>query len=275
MAAKRVHWGQALLGGYSGLIYVFLYLPIVILIIFSFNDSRLNAVWTGFTFKWYGQLFQNGDILQSTKNSLIIAAVSTIVSTVIGTMTAVVMHRHRFRGKALLEGILYIPVIIPEIVMGISLLALFALVRVPLGLSTMTIAHIAFSIPFVVITVRARLDGFDLTLEEAAQDLGANEWQTFRLVTLPLIMPGILAGALLAFTLSIDDFIVSYFVAGPGSTTLPLRIYSMVKFGVTPEINALSTIILLLTLTLIVAHERSKGRSADGSPAGKIPLDRL
>lgn len=271
---KRIHWGQALLGGYSGLIYVFLYLPIIILVVFSFNASRLNAVWTGFTFKWYGQLFQNGDILQSAKNSLIIAAFSTAFSTVIGTMTALVMHRRRFGGKALLEGILYIPVIIPEIVMGISLLALFALFKVPLGLVTMTIAHIAFSISFVVITVRARLDGFDLALEEAAQDLGANEWQTFRLITFPIIMPGILAGALMAFTLSIDDFIVSYFVAGPGSTTLPLRIYSMLKFGVTPEVNALSTIILMSTLTLIVAHERSKGRSADGS-AGKISLDRL
>lgn len=251
---------------YTGLIYIFLYAPIAILIIYSFNTSRLNAVWEGFTLDWYRRLFQDEAILKAAANTLLVAIISTAISTILGTITALAMVRDRFPGKAILDGILYIPIIIPEIVMGISLLAFFALIRLPLGLWTMIIAHITFSTSFVVVTVRARLDGFDRSLEEAAQDLGADEWQTFRLVTLPLIMPGILAGALLAFTLSVDDFIVSYFVAGPGSTTLPLKIYSMVKFGVTPEINALSTVLLVVTLLLIVTEEALKRRSP-GKPS--------
>jgi spermidine/putrescine transport system permease protein len=228
---------------YAALMYSFLYVPILILIIFSFNKSRLNAVWTGFTFEWYGKLMQNSDVLAAAKNSLTVGAVSTIVATMIGTFAA---------GKTALDGMLYLPIVIPEIVMGISLLAFFALVKIPLGIMTLVIAHITFCIPFVVVIVRARLEGFDRSLEEAARDLGANEWQTFTKVTLPIIGPGILAGALLSFTLSIDDVIISFFVAGPSSTTLPLKIFSMVKFGVSPEINALSTLMLVITLTIAV-----------------------
>jgi spermidine/putrescine transport system permease protein len=237
---------------YAALMYSFLYVPILILIIFSFNKSRLNAVWTGFTFEWYGKLMQNSDVLAAAKNSLTVGAVSTIVATMIGTFAAVGMYRYHFRGKTALDGMLYLPIVIPEIVMGISLLAFFALVKIPLGIMTLVIAHITFCIPFVVVIVRARLEGFDRSLEEAARDLGANEWQTFTKVTLPIIGPGILAGALLSFTLSIDDVIISFFVAGPSSTTLPLKIFSMVKFGVSPEINALSTLMLVITLTIAV-----------------------
>lgn len=241
---------------YAAFIYGFLYIPIAILVIFSFNQSRLNAVWTGFTFDWYGKLMQNTEVLDATKVSLTVAFVSTVVSTMIGTLAAVGMYRYHFRGKTALDGMLYLPIVIPEIVMGISLLAFFALVEIPLGVMTLIIAHITFSIPFVVVVVRARLEGFDRSIEEAAMDLGANEWQTFTKVTIPIIAPGIVAGALLAFTLSIDDVIISFFVAGPSSTTLPLKIFSMVKFGVTPEINALSTIMLLVTLTIVVIAER-------------------
>ncbi|MBM7715709.1 spermidine/putrescine transport system permease protein [Bacillus thermophilus] len=237
---------------YATFIYGFLYVPILVLIIFSFNKSRLNAVWTGFTFEWYGKLMQNSDVLAAAKNSLTVAAVSTIVATMVGTVAAVGMYRYHFRGKTALDGMLYLPIVIPEIVMGISLLAFFALANIPLGIMTLVIAHITFCIPFVVVIVRARLEGFDRSLEEAARDLGANEWQTFTKVTLPIIGPGILAGALLSFTLSIDDVIISFFVAGPSSTTLPLKIFSMVKFGVSPEINALSTLMLLITLTIAV-----------------------
>ncbi|AQS55614.1 spermidine/putrescine ABC transporter permease PotC [Novibacillus thermophilus] len=241
---------------YAGFIYAFLYIPIVILIAFSFNQSRLNAVWTGFTFDWYGALLQNTDVLDATKVSLTVAFISTIASTMIGTLAAVGMYRYHFRGKTALDGMLYLPIVIPEIVMGISLLAFFATVEIPLGITTLVIAHITFSVPFVVVVVRARLEGFDRSIEEAAMDLGANEWQTFVRVTLPIIAPGIVAGALLAFTLSIDDVIISFFVAGPSSTTLPLKIFSMVKFGVTPEINALSTIMLIVTLTIVIIAER-------------------
>jgi spermidine/putrescine transport system permease protein len=248
--------GSRVMKVYSWLIYFYLYVPILILVVFSFNTSRLNAVWKGFTLQWYVKLFNDGPLLQAAKNSLIIAVVSTLAATIIGTLTAFAVHRHRFPGKRVLEAVIYVPIIIPEIVMGISLLAFFAAVRIPLGLTTIIIAHIAFNISFVAVVVRSRLYGFDHTLEEAAADLGANEWNTFRRVTFPLVFPGILAGALLAFTLSLDDFVITFFTAGPGSTTLPLRIYSMVKFGVSPEVNALSTFILTLTLTLLVISQR-------------------
>lgn len=249
MRSKLNSWSAILYGLF---IYSFLYVPIIILIIFSFNKSRLNAVWTGFTFEWYGKLMHNESVLDAAKTSLTVAFVSTIVATMVGTLAAVGMYRYHFRGKTALDGMLYLPIVIPEIVMGISLLAFFALTEVPLGIMTIIIAHITFCIPFVVVIVRARLEGFDSAMEEAAMDLGANEWQTFLKVTLPIIGPGILAGALLSFTLSIDDVIISFFVAGPASTTLPLKIFSMVKFGVTPEINALSTLLLLITLTIAV-----------------------
>lgn len=252
MQLKLLRWTSVL---YACLIYLFLYIPILVLIAFSFNDSKLNVVWTGFTVKWYATLFDNTEILNACKVSLILAVINTIVSAMIGTLAAVGMYRYSFKGKSILDGLLYIPILIPEIVMGVSLLALFTMINIPAGFTALLLSHIAFSIPFVVIVVRTRLDGFDRSIEEAAMDLGANHWQTFTKVVLPVIMPGIISGALLAFTLSLDDVIISFFVSGPDSMTLPLKIFSMVKFGVTPAINALSTVLLLLTLLLVVLTE--------------------
>ena len=241
----------------------FLYLPILVLIFFSFNDSRSVARWTGFSVEWYLRLFDNEPLLRAARNSLLIAFVSTLASTAMGTLTALGMDRYRFRLRTSFDAILYLPIVIPEIVLGISLLLFFNLaffplleallqVRLTLGLPTITIAHIAFNIPFVYVIVRARLVGFDRTLEQAAQDLGANEWRTFWRITFPLLLPGILGGALLAFTLSLDDFLVTAFTAGTASPTMPLYIYSLVRRGVTPEINALSTVLLVASMGLIV-----------------------
>jgi len=252
--------------GSSGILgYVFLYAPIVILIIFSFNSSRFVSAWEGFSFRWYGELFRDAAMMAALKNSLIVAVVSTLISTLFGTMAALVMERYQFGGKLAMDALLYLPIIIPEIAMAVMLLLFFVLARVTLSLGTVIIAHVAFNISFVTVVVRARLVGFDRRLEEAAQDLGANELQTFWHVTLPLLMPGILGGALLAFTLSLDDFVVTFFTAGVGATTLPLRIYSMVKLGVTPEINAISTILVLASMTLLflsVFLQRKGGGSA-------------
>jgi len=252
--------------GSSGILgYVFLYAPIVILIIFSFNSSRFVSTWEGFSLRWYGELFRDAAMMAALKNSLIVAVASTLISTIFGTMAALVMERYQFGGKLALDALLYLPIIIPEIAMAVMLLLFFVLARVTLSLGTVIIAHVAFNISFVTVVVRARLVGFDRRLEEAAQDLGANELQTFWHVTLPLLMPGILGGALLAFTLSLDDFVVTFFTAGVGATTLPLRIYSMVKLGITPEINAISTILVLASMTLLflsVFLQRKGGGSA-------------
>lgn len=236
---------------YMILIFMFLYIPIMVLIAFSFNQSKLNVVWTGFTFKWYHSLLHDSAILEAVQNSLFIAVISTLISTIIGTLAAIGMYRYKFKGKGIIDSLLYIPLVIPEIVMGISLLAFFSIVNIPLGKLSLIIAHVTFCIAYVVAVVKTRLDGFDNSVEEAAMDLGANPVKTFLNVTLPIIMPGVIAGGLMAFTLSLDDVIISFFVAGPGSTTLPLKIFSMVKFGVTPEINALSTIIIVFTMTVI------------------------
>ncbi|MBW9171934.1 extracellular solute-binding protein [Clostridium estertheticum] len=236
---------------YLILIFMFLYIPIIVLIGFSFNQSKLNVVWTGFTFKWYGSLLHNTGILDAVKNSFIIAIISTIISVIIGTLAAIGMYRYKFRAKKLVDAILYVPLVIPEIVMGISLLAFFSIAKIPLGRVSLIIAHVTFSIAYVVAVVKTRLDGFDRSVEEVAMDLYATPIKTFFNITLPIIMPGVIAGALLAFTLSLDDVIISFFVAGPGSVTLPLKVFSMVKFGVTPEINALSTILIFLTIIII------------------------
>ncbi|HDI3055624.1 TPA: extracellular solute-binding protein [Clostridium botulinum] len=240
---------------YATLVYVFLYLPIFVLVVFSFNKSKLNATFTGFTLDWYKNLINNVQILEALKNSLIIAFISTFFAVIIGTLAAIGMYRYKFKGKGAMEGLLYIPVVIPEIVMGISMLAFFSSLNLPAGIITLILAHITFCISYVIIVVRARLDGFDSALEEAAQDLGATPWQTLTKVTLPVIAPGIISGALLAFTLSLDDVIISFFAAGPDSNTLPLKIFSMVKFGVTPEINALSTVMMVFTLSMVVIAE--------------------
>lgn len=253
MSSKFTKWSSII---YGSLIYSFLYLPILILILFSFNKSKLNAVWTGFTFEWYAKLWSNTQVLEAAKITIIVAIVSTIASTILGTLVSVGMYKYHFKGKSALDGMLYIPLVMSEIVMGIALLAFFSMVKMPLGIWTLIISHITFCIPYVVVVVRARLKGFDRSVEEAAMDLGASEWQTFRLITLPIIGPAIVASALLSFTISLDDVIVSFFVAGPGSTTLPLQIFSMVRYGVTPEINALSTLMLVVTLGAVIVGER-------------------
>jgi spermidine/putrescine transport system permease protein len=232
------------------------------LIIFSFNTQKLNVRWEGFTLDWYAKLFQNSEVMLATRNTLIVAFTSTIIATVIGTMAALALQRYRFPGYTAAESTLYIPVIIPEVVMGIALLVFFVQVKLTLGLTTIILSHIAFSIPFVTLVVRARLHGFDKSIEEAAMDLGANELITFWRVTLPTIMPGVLAGAMLAFTLSLDDYVITYFTAGPGSTTLPLRIFSMVRFAVTPEVNALSTLWVMTVFVLLLTSQILQRRQA-------------
>jgi spermidine/putrescine transport system permease protein len=242
------------------LVYIYIYVPILVLIVFSFNSQKLNIRWEGFTLHWYGVLFNDANVMSALENTLIIALVSTLVATVIGTMAALALQRYRFPGYLLTESALYIPVIIPEVVMGISLLAFFSLIKFSLGLTTISLAHIAFCIPFVTLVVRARLHGFDKSIEEAAMDLGANEVTTFWRVTLPTILPGVLSGALLAFTLSLDDYVITYFTAGPGSTTLPLRVFSMVRFAVTPEINALSTLWVLTIFVVLLIGQIAQRR---------------
>lgn len=242
----------------AALIFAFLYAPILVVMIYSFNAARFGAGWAGFTTKWYGALWQNSVALSAAKNTLLLAILSTTISTVLGTMLGYGLSRFSFPGKTLFSRLLYVPVFIPDIVLAVALLLFYALIRnwlglFELGLTTMVLAHVTFQIPFVAVVVRARLAGMDAMLEEAARDLGANAWQTFIHVTLPLMLPGVIAGALLAFTLSLDDFVVSFFTSGPGSTTLPILIYSSVKRGITPEINALSTLILLAAIGTTVA----------------------
>lgn len=253
---RTFKWERAWLAGHSWLVYLFLYVPIVVLIVFSFNESKQTAVWQGFTFDWYAKLAGNERILRSLKNSLIVAGVTTVVATVIGTAAALAMGRYRFRGQGFSQGLLYLPIVIPEIVMGFAMATFFGVISWRLGLSTVVAAHIAFCIPYVAIVVRARLSGFDRALEEAAMDLGAGPWGTFFRVTLPILLPGIVAGALMVFTISIDDYVITSFVAGPGATTLPLQIYSMVKVGVTPEVNAVSTLLLIATVIMILIAQR-------------------
>lgn len=245
---------------YSGMVYGFIYAPILILVVFSFNTQKLNVRWEGFTFRWYDVLFHDQQIFLATRNTLIIAAISTMVATIIGTMAALAMHRYRFPFYSASETMMYIPIVIPEVVMGISLLIFFALLNMTLGLTTITLSHIAFNIPFVALVVRARLHGYDKAIDEAAMDLGANELTTFWRITLPTIMPGVLSGAMLALTLSLDDYVITFFTAGPGSTTLPLRVYSMARFMVTPEINALSTIWVLIIFILLVIGQVAQSR---------------
>ena len=229
--------------------YAFLYVPLVIVVVYSFNDSRLNAEWVGFTLDWYRRLLADDAMLGAAANSLLIAVTASAVSTVLGTMAGFAMYRYRLR---LLPLLVLTPIAIPEILMGVSLLIFLVLLNFTLGLVSVALAHVAFCIGFVAIVVRARLAGMDESLTEAARDCGATPWQAFRRVTLPLIMPGVIAGALMAFTLSIDDFVITFFTAGAGTVTLPLQIYSMIKIAVTPEVNAVSTLLMLLTLVLIV-----------------------
>lgn len=241
-----------LLNIFAFVLFGFLYIPILILIIYSFNANRVVGVWTGFTWDWYRELFSDTAMINAFKVSMWVALWSTLVSTVIGTLAALSLERYRYRGKLTFDAVLYLPIIIPDIVMALSALLFFVIVVIPLSRYTILFAHVAFNIAFVAVIVRARLADMDRNLEEAAADLGANNWITFQRVTLPLLMPAIVSAALLAFTLSLDDFVITFFVSGPGSTTLPVRVYSMIKFGVTPEVNAISTLMFLGSTILVV-----------------------
>jgi len=263
-------------------VYVFLYAPVIVLIVFAFNSSRTNIVFEGVVnqgpcgpFYWFCRLAENDDALDAAGNTLIIAVASALIATVIGTMAALALQRYAFPVKRASEAALYIPIVIPEIVMGIGILVFFSALfsainntlgltgdsRLSLGLGTVIVSHVAFSVPFVTLVVRARLHGFDRSLEEAAMDLGANEFTTFRRVTLPIIAPGVLSGGLLAFTLSLDDFIITFFTTGPGSTTLPIYVYGLLRRIVTPEVNALSTIWILTVLVVVFISQRLESRN--------------
>ncbi len=241
--------------GYLGLVYLLLYLPIAVLVVFSFNASRNPYRWQGLSLEWYARLWDNDALIQAAVNSLLLATSAATLSTLIGTLTAIALHRYRFRGKRLLNGMLFVVMMSPDIVLAISLLVLFILLGVKLGYLSLLLAHVTFCLPFVVVTVYARLSGFNAQIIEAARDLGASEWQMLRTVLVPIIFPAVMAGWLLGFTLSLDDVVVSIFVTGPTFEVLPLRIYSMVRLGVKPEVNALATVLLMLSLLALLASQ--------------------
>ncbi len=238
-----------------------MHLPVLVLIVFSFNASKFAVTWTGFTLAWYRRLLERDDILHALQASLIVGITATAIAVTLGTLIALALARHRFRGRTIYEGMMYVPIVTPEIVTGISLLVLFVFLRMPLGLATIIIAHVAFCVPFVVVVVVARLAGMDENLEEAAMTLGADEVTTFFRVTLPLLWPGILSAALLSFILSFDDFVITSLVAGSGSSTLPLVIYSMVRRNIEPSINAISALIVVATSVLLYVSDRMSRRN--------------
>ncbi len=279
------------------LVYFFLYGPIIGLVLFSFNSSRTNITFEGFIpaysenvimegslvksspcgpFHWYCDLTKNNDVAEAAGNTLTIAFTATIISTIIGTMAALALQRYNFKMKPFSQLSLYIPIVIPEIVMGIGVLTLFSQLfgwannlfhlvgdaRLSLGIATVTASHIAFMVPFVTLVVQARLQGFDKSYEEAAMDLGANEWTTFRRVTFPMILPGIMSGALLAFTLSLDDFVITFFTNGPGSTTLPIYVYGLLRRIITPQVNALSTVWILVVVFAVLLLQIIQNRDS-------------
>ena len=233
------------------MVFIFLFLPILVLIVFSFNTSRLNIVFEGFTLRWYKELFNNSMLLEALFNTMMVAVISTVISTVIGTISSYALKRFDFPGKKFINELLYIPVVMPEIVLGISLLCIYAFLKMELGMFTLILSHIAFSIPYVIVNVNSVMDTMNPNLEEAASDLGASKVKTFFKVVLPTLLPGILSGAQLALTLSLDDVVVSYFTAGPESNTLPLQVFSMIKTGVTPDVNAMITIMLLIIFFIL------------------------
>jgi spermidine/putrescine transport system permease protein len=253
--------GRHILGLHAWLTYIFLYAPIVILVLFSFTTDTFGVRWTGFTLDWYLRLARDTRMINATVNTLWVAMVATIISTVCGTLLALAMERYRFRGRNGMDALLYLPIVIPEIVMALALLAFFSFafgllesltgIKLRMNIWTVIISHVAFCISFVVVVVRASLKGFDLRLEEAGADLGADPQTIFWRITLPLIMPGVIGGALLAFTLSLDDFIISFFTVGPGTNLLPVEVYGRVKRAITPSINAISTIMLLVSMGLV------------------------
>ena len=257
----------------SAFMYVFMYAPIAVVIVFSFNAAKYGGPWRGFTTDWYATLFHSPEKIAAAKNTFILGVVSTVIATVLGTGLGYGLSRFWFPGKKLFSLLMYIPVMIPDIVMAVAMLSFFALIHAwaglfQLGMFTMIIAHVTFQIPFVAIVVRSRLVGMDPAIEEAAHDLGASSWQTFWHITFPLMLPGVLAGGMLAFTLSLDDFVVSFFTTGPGATTLPILIYSSVKRGITPDINALSTLIVLASVagTIGVTLLQQPHKPSGGKP---------
>ena len=279
LANLRHKLSQSGLTFFAVLGYFFLYTPIIVLVIFSFNDSRSTAEWSGFSTHWYGEMLQDSHIILALWNSLFVAVVATVISVVFGTLAAMALERYSFRGKLTMDAIMYLPIVIPDIAMAIMLLLFFNFSGIGFDVWKLTlfgvtlsvpysviIGHVAFDVAFVAVVVRARLAQMDRTLEEAAEDLYANAWQTFKRVTLPLMMPGILGGALLAFTLSLDDFVITFFTSGAGFNTLPVRVFSMIKKGVTPKINAVSTLmlgvsLLLVTISLLLQRGGKDGES--------------
>lgn len=246
---------RAVKSAYLGIVTLFLYLPLAVLIIYSFNDAKHVVTWKGFTTRWYAKLAENTVLLDAAVNSLLLAAASATVAAIIGTLAAIALKRYRFRGRTILSASMYVVMMSPDIVMGISLLMLFVLMGLPLGFTTLFLSHVTFCLPFVTVTVLARLTGLDANLVEAAMDLGAREYEIFSRIILPLAMPGVLAGWLLSFTLSLDDVIISFFVTGPTFEILPLKIYSMVRLGVKPEVNALCAVMFCVTLAVVfVTH---------------------
>jgi spermidine/putrescine transport system permease protein len=242
----------------AAFIYLLLYAPIAVVVAYSFNSARRGGPWRGFTTEWYRTLLNSPEKLSAVSNTIVLAVVSTAISTVLGTMLGYGLNRYEFPGKKLFSWLMYVPMVIPDIVAAVAMLMFFSLLRdaiglFELGLPTMIVAHVTFQVPFIAIVVRSRLAGMDPAVEEAAHDLGADPWQKFRYITLPLMLPGIFAGAALAFTMSIDDFVISFFTSGPGATTLPILIYSSVKRGITPDINALSTLIVLASIVGTIA----------------------
>ncbi|HEY5707410.1 MAG TPA: ABC transporter permease subunit [Terrimicrobiaceae bacterium] len=251
--AKIQRW---LFGAWTALVFAFLYVPILLLIIFSFNSSRLNIRWEGFSLKWYGALLENSVLLTAFKNSLIVASATTVIATLLGTVGAWMLYRYRFPFQRAIGLLIFIPMVMPEVLMGVSLLAEFVhLLKLPLGYVTLIIAHTTFCFPFVLVGVQARLQGLDPFLEEAALDLGATPARAFWLVIVPYLMPSIVSGALMSFTLSLDEYIVSVFTASGQTQTLPLKVYGMAKVGLNPQLNALSTIFVIATILLVLFSE--------------------
>jgi spermidine/putrescine transport system permease protein len=252
---------ERVLAAHSWLVYLFFYAPIIVLVIFSFNDGRQVSIWQGASLRWYRQMLQDAALMSALRNSIIVAVVSTVVATALGTATALAMERFRFRTQRIYDGLLYLPIIVPEVTLAAMMLVFFIQAFDIIGrltgsapnlsLTTIMLSHICFNISFVTVVVRARLAGLDPGLEEAAADLYASRWKAFRRVTLPLIMPGVLGGALLALTMSLDDVVTTSFVSGPGSTTLPVYVFGLVKKGVTPVINAVSALMLLASMALV------------------------
>ena len=259
---------KAWMRGWVGATMFFLYAPLLILMVFSFNDSKRNVVWRGFTLKYYEKAMENDSLVEAMVTSLTIAGLATVFSLVLGALAAVMLWRFRFPLKGAVEGTMSLPIIVPEICLGVAFLIFFAKIEWPtdlpwpLNLSAITIAHITFCFPFVAMVVRSRLESFNREEEEAAKDLGASEWQTFRDILLPHMKPGLIAGALLAFTLSLDDFVITFFTSGPDTITFPVKVYSMVRFSVTPEVNAASTILIILTIVLTAVALKLQGVKA-------------